>query len=1038
MKKKGLSLLLLAFLCLVGSSGAQEASRLTFGVISDTHFENNTGEGAMVKVPRALRNLTSQATLDALVDVGDIVNVGTSDEYAMLNRVFGDASNYTNPVGELIFVMGGHEYLKPAGDALSNYQQGLKTFNGGEPYPLDQYKVIKGYPFITVAMRNSNAQDTSSPSAGLAVYPTETQEWLRAALDRASQECPGKPIFVFTHIPPRWTVYGSWPEFESGNAWCMKVLNPILNKYPQVVLFAGHSHYPIGDPRSIHQGTHANSPHQNYYTVINTGSTTYSEVNPGVVDAGIHPENFQYVTEGLILSELENGDFEIRRYDTYRNLEIGAERRWVLKAPFDGSQFQYADLRDADDNPNNVPLRDGLPAPSFAEEDAITVEASSYSAKLTIPQAADDECVFRYRIRSGKGGMVTEEKFVFSQFYLNADMPKTLTYRMSELKPSTEYRVEVVAYDSYDNMSQSLVVSFKTPEVGGTESSQPDAQWTFDTPEDLLRVSSGSFVLQPIAIGKKSVTVKERLDEVGITAAEGTTDSDGAAFIPKNAGFKVVRPNGGLTNDWTVLMDVKMKDAAAYNSLIQTNKTNSNDGDLFVYRNQIGMGAMGGYFGKIQNGTWYRIALMNRNGTVHVYVDGVLTITCAGEGRWEIDPWGFYLFCDEDGEMSDTYVSEVAYWERSLSEDEVRALSGLAPQEVTPEEPYARLLTPSVRVTDDLDFTITVEANEPFTFEVPEWIEAIDVMPFVGKRNYRFRAQPMKEGSNRSGIILLKAAGQDDQQVIIDQINAEGATPEPVSVWTFDDENDLLAGSGPAVLRAAERGSNGIPRVIQNPAKAGIVPIPGPTEGNGAITVPINSYLQMAHNQAEPNQNTFTILMDIRPKSLAGYNALFQSYEYNEKDGALFTLNTTIGISTSGLGYGGHLVEGQWHRIVFVVENNCMTAYIDGNKAVSTNTPSVEKWTLRKVCYFFADEDGEEGQIDIAELRYWNQAIYSPQVRRMGNPNTAVGVESVQALNAFPRNGAYDLSGRKIYHDSNAKPRKGLYIVSGKKVVGGF
>ena len=679
MSKKALCLFLTALVCLAETSAAQETGRLTFGVISDTHFENNTGGGAMQKVPKALRNLTSHATLDALVDVGDIVNVGTTSEYEMLNSVFGDASNFTNPVGELIFVMGGHEYLKPGGDARQNYAQGLKAFNGGEPYPLDQYKIIKGYPFITIAMKNSNSNDTSSPSAGLAVYPVETQEWLDKTMAQASQECPGKPIFVFTHIPPRWTVYGSWPELENGNAWCMKVLNPILNKYPQAVVFAGHSHYPLGDPRSIHQGTHPNSPHQNYYTVINTASTTYSEVHPGAVDIGIHPENYQYVTEGLILTELENGDFEIRRYDTYRNLEIGAEKRWVLKAPFDGSQFQYADIRDADDNPNNVPLRDGLPAPAFGEGASIAVETTAYSAKLTIPQATDDECVFRYRIRAFKGGMVTEEKFVFSQFYLNTDMPKALNYSISNLKPDTEYKVEVVAYDSYDNTSEPLVVSFKTPEVTGVVSMQPDARWTFDNPDDLLKVESGNFVLQPIAVGSKSVTVKSSVNEVGITATEGKTESDGAVFVPKKAGFKVVRPSGALTNDWTVLMDIKMNDAGSYNGLIQTNQSNSNDGDLFIYKNQIGMGAMGGYFGSIRNNTWYRIVMMNRSGTVHVYVDGVLTITCTGEGRWEIDPWGFYLFCDEDNEMTDTYVGEVAYWERGISEDEVRVLSGLDP-----------------------------------------------------------------------------------------------------------------------------------------------------------------------------------------------------------------------------------------------------------------------------------------------------------------------------------------------------------------------
>ena len=127
MSKKALCLLLTILACILETSVAQEAGRLTFGVISDTHFENNTGEGAMVKVPKALKNLTSHAALDALVDVGDIVNTGTTREYEMLNSVFGDASNFTNPVGELIFVMGGHEYLKSGGDARQNYAQGLKA-----------------------------------------------------------------------------------------------------------------------------------------------------------------------------------------------------------------------------------------------------------------------------------------------------------------------------------------------------------------------------------------------------------------------------------------------------------------------------------------------------------------------------------------------------------------------------------------------------------------------------------------------------------------------------------------------------------------------------------------------------------------------------------------------------------------------------------------------------------------------------------------------------------------------------------------------
>ena len=52
----------LSFLALLlGTTAvAQDSERLTFGVISDIHFDNGNMGGAMVKVPQALKNLTSR------------------------------------------------------------------------------------------------------------------------------------------------------------------------------------------------------------------------------------------------------------------------------------------------------------------------------------------------------------------------------------------------------------------------------------------------------------------------------------------------------------------------------------------------------------------------------------------------------------------------------------------------------------------------------------------------------------------------------------------------------------------------------------------------------------------------------------------------------------------------------------------------------------------------------------------------------------------------------------------------------------------
>ena len=86
-------------LCLLGASmNAAAQERLSFGVISDIHFDNGVGEGAMVKVPKALKNLTSYGSLDALAIAGDLADAGRADQYEQLVSVFNDKSNFTNPV----------------------------------------------------------------------------------------------------------------------------------------------------------------------------------------------------------------------------------------------------------------------------------------------------------------------------------------------------------------------------------------------------------------------------------------------------------------------------------------------------------------------------------------------------------------------------------------------------------------------------------------------------------------------------------------------------------------------------------------------------------------------------------------------------------------------------------------------------------------------------------------------------------------------------------------------------------------------------
>ena len=151
---------------------------------------------------------------------------------------------------------------------------------------------------------------------------------------------------------------------------------------------------------------------------------------------------------------------------------------------------------------------------------------------------------------------------------------------------------------------------------------EPSAQWNFNNADDLMAPDKGSLKMVPAITGSKSIKLST-LSDAGIVQTEGPAEDNKAIFVPKASALKVERAEGAETTaSYTLMWDMKIPDAVIYNCLYQTNESNDNDGDLFIHNHQIGMGAMGGYFGSIRNDTWYRIVLSNSGGTVKVYING--------------------------------------------------------------------------------------------------------------------------------------------------------------------------------------------------------------------------------------------------------------------------------------------------------------------------------------------------------------------------------------------------------------------------------
>ena len=967
----------------VQQNGTESEKYPTFAVISDVHFGNSQGDGPMVKVPRSLKQLTAKGKLDAIIVVGDLTDSGTAEQYDQLVEVFSDEDNYTNPVDNLIFMMGNHDNYSGRG---GNYPVKLRPFNDGEDYPHDQYRVIKGYPFITISVRSGDNNDLN-PASGLASYPTEVREQLAAWLEQAATECPGKPIFVFTHVPPKYTCYSTWPGEGSGGGslWGMSALNPILNKYPQAVVFGGHSHYPLGDPRSIHQGVDPKGAQQNYFTGVGTGSMTYSEIHGPAVDWSdpYHPNYYNHITEGLIVDVRPAGNVEIRRYDTRLDEEIQPDNRWNLEAPFDGSKFAYADKRDMYSNPKNKPYRDGLPAPAFDAQAKIEVECAGTSATATFPQATDNDCVFRYKVMLyNEKGFAVRNQWVFSEFYRNSDQPETLSVTFDNLELDAKHTVVVEAYDSYDNVSEKLVSETFVQKAGDCEVPARLGSWTFDAENDkLVNGAEGEVELIP-GVKADEVEAKETLSDIGVAYVDGPEAGNGAIRLPAGSVFNI--QYGEKLSSYTLMYDIKVPDHNTFRSLLQTTAENSDDGDLFINKSgQLGLFVMG-YGGVVQLNTWHRVVVSVEDGCPSVYLDGSLVTKAktSGDTQWVIEPNSGYLFLDDGDEMGEMDIAELALWDKSLTEAEVLALGFYKH-----EKAYSMTVkTDSMNLTDMTEFTLDVAATVEPSFSYPDWIYLKSPVPAIGTYTYYFGVEPMDEDETlREGELIVSApegAGIEPAKVKLVQNNVNKELPEPYGAWTFDDEDEELwyidIMNDLSLEPYEVSGKNAIPLPYEDGVDNGV------TKTDEGLALPKNTCLFFALEEEEDLRD-YAIAFDVKATNVTNFISLYQTNLDNSDDGCIFISKGMVGLNAGGLGYGGNIMINTWHRVVLSVRDGIMSTYVDGEHVKTAANTHGDIWVINKDgVYFFCDNDGEHNAIEVAGIQFWKESLGKSQVAELG------------------------------------------------------
>ena len=400
-------------------SGKEEVKKevvLRFAVMSDVHV-GSVNDTDYKRFGKALETAYAYAAgkeynkLDAVLVAGDMTNNGYESEMQAFKK---GVDEFVKDGTKALLITGNHEFFHEEGQPVIERWERIMN------QKINTHEVINGYHFIGVSLE------------GYSDY-TSGVEWLKAELKKAAEDDPEKPIFVQQHYHISNTVYGS-------DLWGVSEFTSILNQYPQVIDFSGHSHYPMNDPRSIWQGA---------FTALGCGTLAYFELEPGMVYGSI-PPNASNAAQYYIVEVNSDNSVNIKLYDLITESFFDIE--YDIENPADKSTFKYTNDRanDADE-------------PVFADGAEITVEkVSTESVTLTIPQATDGEMIHSYRFEFYIDDKLDTTASIWSEFYFK-DMPKTLTREFDGLTEGTEYTVKVTAIDSWGKESkEKLSATFKT------------------------------------------------------------------------------------------------------------------------------------------------------------------------------------------------------------------------------------------------------------------------------------------------------------------------------------------------------------------------------------------------------------------------------------------------------------------------------------------------------------------------------------------------------------------------------------------------
>lgn len=427
---------------------------LRFVVASDVHIRNDsdaiTGHEQLAKLYKTAYAYSESHPiynkLDAMFFIGDNTQTGSAQQQTYF---FNYLKEHTKEGTYALATMGNHEF-KATGQNYKDPEGATAKFLEYSGYETTDTRFeLGGYQFIAFA------PDRYEKSNNLFFTP-EKLEWVKKELDAAVAATPDKPIFVMQHQPPSNTMKGS-----SGSTGDLG-LKALLDNYPQVIDFSGHTHCSLSDPRIIWQDT---------FTAINTGGLAYLSIpimNGKYDQSGGRAidEEGGWDGEGDDSATRNAGMYyfvEVDANDTVRVLTYNMFTESLWGEPFIIDSQDPADFIYTDDRRNEAVK------PAFAEDAALQLRTNNYkNLQFAIPQATCKDVVQSYRVEVYQGSSLKQTLYRSSMANYGEAAPAFVNAYVKNLQPNTNYTIKVYATSSYNVDSAPLTMNVTTSTASTT------------------------------------------------------------------------------------------------------------------------------------------------------------------------------------------------------------------------------------------------------------------------------------------------------------------------------------------------------------------------------------------------------------------------------------------------------------------------------------------------------------------------------------------------------------------------------------------